>query len=190
MRRDLPHSYEGENFHTAWVTFRGGDGLLDFCGIPDYFVFRVPSFLERTTEELAEHIRTGSTPLSRATATYAYLSELFMAIRQPTEPTEERIRTFLENRYGDSLTLEEIAAHVGMDRFALCRYFRRVCGHGVMEELKLIRIAKAKRFLRYTADPIEKIGQMCGFESPSYFSKRFREVAGCTPAEYRKTHDR
>lgn len=190
MRRGVPHRYEGEQFHTAWLTFRGGDGLLDYCGVGDCYVFRVPSFLEEATEELDRFIAKNSTPLSRASATYSYLTELFTAIRRPSEPTEERIRMFLENRYGDSLSLEDIAAYAEMDKYALCRYFRRVRGHGVMEELKLIRIAKAKRFLRYTADPIEKIGQMCGFESPSYFSKRFREVTGCSPAEYRRSHDR
>ena len=189
VREGIPHSYEGEPFHTAWLTFRGGDGLLDFCDIPPYLFFRVPSFLESATAELQRLVETNSTPISRAAATCTYITDLIAAIRRPSEPPEERVRLYLENRYSEPLTLEDIAAYAGMNRYALCRYWRRVRGCGVMDELKQIRIAKAKRFLRFSSDPIERIGQMCGFESPSYFSKRFREVCGCTPAEYRKAHN-
>ena len=52
--------------------------------------------------------------------------------------------------------------------------------------LEQIRIAKAKQFLRYSGDPIEQVGRLCGFQSPSYFTKRFHEVAGCTPKAYRE----
>ena len=118
------------------------------------------------------------------------MAELLAAIRSAEESTDLRVRRFLENHYSDPLSLDDVAHFVGLDKFALCRSYRKARGIGVMEELKRIRIAKAKRFLRFSADPIEKIGRMCGFESPSYFAKRFRELTGMTPAAYRRAHNR
>ena len=70
--------------------------------------------------------------------------------------------------------------------FAFCRYYVRERGVTVMEDLFRIRIAKAKRLLRYSDESVESVGRACGFESPSYFSKRIRKAVGCTPVEYRK----
>ena len=57
-----------------------------------------------------------------------------------------------------------------------------------MEELKQIRIAKAKELLRFGSDRIEEVGRQCGYESASYFGKQFREVVGCSPGEYRRDY--
>ena len=55
-----------------------------------------------------------------------------------------------------------------------------------MDALLSVRISKAKRMLRYGNDNVEEIGKKCGFESPSYFCKRFRAIVGVTPLQYRK----
>lgn len=188
IRCGVPHAYEGEDFVTAWITFRGGDGIFDFCGLPDYRVFRVPPFLEKRYTELDDLCHAGSTPLTRASATLSCVTELLGEICTPREPVEAMVESFMEARYNEALTLEEIAAFAQMDRFALCRYWRRVRGHGVMADLYRIRVEKAKRFLRYTTDTVEQIGKNCGFDSPSYFAKRFREMTGTTPVEYRRSH--
>ena len=190
IRRGTPHAYEGAPFHTAWCTFSGGDSLLDYCAIPPFLVFDVPAYFDEATDDLMHLSMHNSTPLSRAAATYTYVAELLAAIRSAEESTDLRVRRFLENHYSDPLSLDDVAHFVGLDKFALCRSYRKARGIGVMEELKRIRIAKAKRFLRFSADPIEKIGRMCGFESPSYFAKRFRELTGMTPAAYRRAHNR
>ena len=57
-----------------------------------------------------------------------------------------------------------------------------------MDELKQIRISHAKQLLRYSSDSVEEIGKKCGFDSPSYFALRFREITGRTPLEYRKQY--
>jgi AraC-like DNA-binding protein len=93
---------------------------------------------------------------------------------------------FLESHCKDPLTLDDIADASGLDRFALCRYFKKHHKRSVMDELKAIRIKKAKRLLLYSSQRIGEIGRLCGFESPSYFALRFREECGCSPAKYRE----
>jgi AraC-like DNA-binding protein len=94
----------------------------------------------------------------------------------------------LVKNYSRHLTLDEIAREIETDKFSLCRYFAKHHNRSVMDELKYIRISHAKQRLRYSSDSVEEIGHKCGFESPSYFALRFREITGRTPLEYRKQY--
>lgn len=188
MRHGVPHSYDGENLHTAWCTFFSGDNLIDYnIGKKNCFVFRVPDFLERETAELCVFATGNSTTMSLSAAGYTYVTELFAAITGGEgDSVIEKVKNYLESNFSKELTLDGIAAAVGLDRFSLCRYFKKYHKRTVMEELKKIRISKAKKMLRYTSEPIEKISKLCGFESHGYFCMRFRELCGCAPGEYRK----
>ena len=186
MRAHVPHRYEGKPFHTAWCTFAMSAQTLDYLGVGDFLRFSVPSYLDRETAHLMALANGNSTLLSRSAAGYAYVTELFSTILASTDTLSTRVLRLLEQRYAEPLTLYNIADEFHTDRFALCRAYKQERGVTVMEDLNRIRIAKAKRFLKYGADPIEKVGRMCGFDSPSYFGKRFRESVGQTPAEYRK----
>ena len=83
------------------------------------------------------------------------------------------------------LTVEEIAQQVHMSKYGLCHYYAQNVGTTVLRELQEIRVAKAKQLLRFTDRPVAEIGNLCGYDSASYFGKRFKEIAGCTPGDYR-----
>lgn len=186
MRANVPHSYEGKPFHTAWCTFTLSPKTLDYLGVGEYLRFNVPPYLDRETAHLMAHANGKSTLLSRSAAGYAYVTELFSTILSSADTLSTRVLQMLEQRYSEPLTLYDIADEFSVDRFTLCRTYKSERGVTVMDDLNRIRIAKAKRFLKYGTDPIEQVGRMCGFDSPSYFGKRFREAVGQTPAEYRK----
>ncbi len=190
IRRGIPHSYEGEELHTAWFTFSMEERALDFLSVPRYLRFNVPDFLNSENDALEKFSNGDSTVLSRSSAGYSYVTELFSALLPPPDSPDVLIRHYLESHYSSPVTLDEIARHVGMTRYSVCRYYMKKRGISVMDELNRIRIAKAKRFLRYTSDPVEKIGRMCGFESASYFAKRFRSACGKSPAAYRSAYSR
>ena len=191
MRDDLPHSYEsadGNDFETAYLTFTMGTDALDYLGATAWFRFIFPTFLEKDFEHLLQFSLGNSTVLSRSSAGYALVTELFAATLSAQDTPDLKIERFLESHYGEPLSLDDIASSVGMDRFSLCRYYAKAHQSTVMDALLHIRIEKAKRFLRYSSDPIRQITTLCGFESPSYFGKRFRQSVGCTPTEYRKRY--
>ena len=189
MRAGVPHSYKGDPLSTAWCTFIGGEGLLDYAGVGDFYRFTVPSFLPEEAEALYRLAVGDSTVISRADAGYHLVSELLLATVAAKTTPAARVRAYLEQHYADPLTLDEIAATVGTDRFALCRIYAKERGITVMEDLHRIRIEKAKRLLRFCTEPVGQIGKSCGFSDASYFSLRFRELCGCSPKEYRRRHD-
>ena len=188
MRKKTPHRYSGENLHTSWFTFLGGDGVLDMFGVDKYFRFNVPDSLPDAADSLFKLCMGNSTAVTRSAAGYSFFVDLMNTLFTNDESAEVKVRNFLESNYYLPLSLDEIAESVGMDKFALCRYYKKNCSTSVMEQLRKIRIAKAKKFLRYTLDSIEDIGAMCGYESPSYFTKIFKESTGRTPSEYRSEH--
>ncbi|MGO4270323.1 helix-turn-helix domain-containing protein [Paenibacillus sp. TAF58] len=57
------------------------------------------------------------------------------------------------------------------------------------EYINRFRIQKAKEFLQQFPDmKVKCIDEMVGFESPSYFIKRFKKSEGITPNNFRKMH--
>lgn len=191
-RRGVPHSYRknGDVFYTAWLAFLCADGILDYYDLPDYFRFKTSPLLLSQAAELHAFCRSDSTVLSRSAAGYSLLSEWLAENFEPALTTETIVKKYLERNYSRPLTLEQIAEHAGMSKYALCHYYKKHCGCSVMEQLNKIRIAKAKQLLNQLPLRTEEVGRMCGFDNASYFCKLFREKTGRTPLEYRKGHDR
>ena len=189
MRHGYAHSYHGRDLSTAWCTFYCTESLLDYTiGARSHIVFNVPDFLEKETAELRRLAQSNTSTLSLSAAAYSYMSEILAAITKETDDVVDEIKSYMKNHLAEDLSLDKISLHVGMNKYALCRYYKAFCGRSIMEDFKHIRIAYAKRLLRYSSESVEEIGRKCGFDSHSYFSLRFRELCGCTPTEYRKKH--
>ncbi len=191
-RRNIPHSYKknGKDFSTAWISFMCIDGILDYYSLPDYFRFVVTPLFISQINQLYSFCRLDSTVLSRSAAGYSLLTEWLTENFEPALTTEMIVKKFLDLNYSRPLTLNEIAEHVQMNKYALCHYYKKHCGCSIMDQLKRIRIAKAKQMLNQMPLRTEEAARMCGFESPSYFCKLFKKETGRTPLEYRKKHDK
>ena len=186
MKHDVPCYYYGEDLHTAWISSFSTDELLSHTiGDKEYLVFDTPSYLERETEELTALAKGNSTTLKLSAAGYSLVTTLFADVTKQSNTLTDKLRDLLYERYAEPLMLDDIANAVGLDRFSLCRKIKQESDTSVMKELCAIRITKAKRMLRYTSESIEAIGKQVGFDSHSYFTKRFRELCGCSPKEYR-----
>jgi AraC-like DNA-binding protein len=188
MRAYVPHSYVGDYLCTGWCTFRAHESLLNYT-IKDkkFILFKVPDFLEKETKALQELAKSNSSNLSLSAAGYSYITELFSYITEPSKTDfEATVNDYLYNNYNRSISLDDICVSLQADKYYLCHKYKEICGRTVMDKLLEIRIGKAKRMLRYTAESIDRIGYGCGFESSSYFCKRFREKTGMTPMDYRR----
>lgn len=186
MRKGVPHRYDPkERLSTLWVTFLGGDSILDHYGIEQSFIFDAPAILQRSTKALIDFCGGSSTVLTRSAAGYSWLNEWLHDHFSPQAPIEVQVRRYLESHFPEELTLEQIASAVHMSRYSLCHYYQERGRGTVMDQLKKIRIEKACRMLRFSGASLEQIGKDCGIASPSYFAKLFKEQMGCSPREYR-----
>ena len=52
----------------------------------------------------------------------------------------------------------------------------------------MVRLAEAKyQLMHYPEKSVCEIAKACGFRSPSYFGKIFKDSTGLTPAQYRRS---
>lgn len=94
---------------------------------------------------------------------------------------------FMENRFSESLTIEQIATQVGLSEFYFSRLFRRCTTMSPHAYLVTLRITMARQLLAATQKSVERIAEECGFHSTTNFIRSFREHVGCTPKQYRRT---
>lgn len=97
----------------------------------------------------------------------------------------ERIRVYCACNYGRSVTLDEVARHVGMNKSALCTFMRRHTGMSLSQYLNNMRLDRAREKLTHTDGTIAEIAMDCGFQNVTYFNRLFRARYGTTPKSVR-----
>lgn len=93
---------------------------------------------------------------------------------------------FIQENYKNNLTLDAIAASANIGRRECLRCFQRSIDDTPVNYLNNYRIRRASQMLASTSDSVTYICEECGFSSPSYFGKLFRETMGVTPLKYRR----
>jgi AraC-like DNA-binding protein/quercetin dioxygenase-like cupin family protein len=83
---------------------------------------------------------------------------------------------------------KEMARNAAMSASAFSRYFRRLSGRTVSETVNEVRVGHARRMLIETDRTITEVAYASGFESLSNFNRRFRDISGISPREYRQRH--
>lgn len=93
-------------------------------------------------------------------------------------------------RFGERLTVAELARSARYSRFHFAREFRRATGVPPGRFLTAVRIQEAKRLLLATPLSIREIAHRVGYASPGSFSTAFKSNVGYSPAAYRAVASR
>ena len=96
------------------------------------------------------------------------------------------IVSYIEEHYSDPISLQQIADTIPCNPQYLCRFFKTIAGITPIQYLIQYRIKRASFLLTNTSQPVLEIAMDCGFENFSYFIRKFKEILGCTPKEYRE----
>jgi AraC family transcriptional regulator len=97
-----------------------------------------------------------------------------------------RLIEYIEENLGDDLSLERMAAEVGISPLYLARAFRVAVGQSPHRYVLERRIERAKELLRGTDTPIVDVALAVGFSSQSHLSNWFLRQVGISPAVYRR----
>ncbi len=106
-------------------------------------------------------------------------------------------QTRLDSRIGKALaflcanasrrvTLNEVAREAALSPSRLSHLFREQVGLTPMQYLEHQRIRQAKQLLELSAHNVTQIALATGFESQSYFTRRFTTHTGMSPRQYRR----
>ena len=108
--------------------------------------------------------------------------------RKGGRDTRERMRgllDFIEEHYGEKITVQEAAERCYYSQSHFMKYFRQYMGVSFVEYLNSYRLFQAAGLLRTTDQPVTRIAQSCGFDNLSYFNRLFRRMYQMTPVQYR-----
>jgi len=91
---------------------------------------------------------------------------------------------FIENNYAAPLTLDTLAASVGMSRKYFCKFFKEITRRSPIDYLNHYRIERACDLLRVSSQSFMEIAENTGFHDMSYFIKMFKKYKNITPKQY------
>ncbi|MCM3626059.1 AraC family transcriptional regulator [Paenibacillus glycanilyticus] len=128
---------------------------------------------------------------------YDFLLTLNRMSLQKSEPPRSSgtepawIRTILDyieaNIGAREMSLSDLSSRAAVTYAHFSRVFKQYTGMNVSEYILIKKIMLAKERLMRTDDTIGSVCLECGFESESYFYKKFKLVTGMTPVEYRRS---
>jgi AraC-like DNA-binding protein len=92
----------------------------------------------------------------------------------------------LDANYTAHFSLDELSQQININKYQICREFKKYLKTTPLQYVNQLRIEKAKVLLRITTDQVSEIGYQVGFENANYFIQLFKREVGMTPAYYRK----
>lgn len=99
----------------------------------------------------------------------------------------QRIISFVESRYTENFTLEDLAKELHLDKYYLVKSFKGMTGTTLFEYVYQRRINQAK--ILFTLNPSRSVTDVAyevGFKHGSHFSKSFKKYNGISPEVFRK----
>ncbi len=97
----------------------------------------------------------------------------------------EKALWLIEHRYGQELTLEAMAEHIGVSRFHLSRSFPAATGMSISAYLRGRRLTEAAKALAAGAPDILSVALDATYGSHEAFTRAFRDQFGLTPEQVR-----
>jgi len=199
------------NTHVIHTIF-GSDDLVYLCmvidrhfcelnGINTSTLYFQEIIQDKDTEELfletlqAVEEFNGATPIFHSAAVRAGTLELLCHLCRhyinASEPSTDSSSTvyvkatieYIHANYNKPLSLDQIAKHIGVSKYYLCREFKLLTGRTIFEIIRVVRCKEARRMIEQ-GTPIHEAAAACGFDTPSYFTRAFKKCFHELPSKY------
>lgn len=96
-----------------------------------------------------------------------------------------KVKSFVKENSWRQIREEEVAKMVGLTKTSFSRFFMQCTGMRFCEYFTWERIERASRLLQTSDDTVMGVGLSCGFSSPCYFSRTFKQYKGISPGKAR-----
>jgi len=92
---------------------------------------------------------------------------------------------FIQSWFPQPISVQDVVKATGVSRRLLEMRFKHCMGHSLLDEIKRRRLEKVKTFLLETDLSLDKIAEICGFQSKNYLINVFRKEFGTTMGTFR-----
>lgn len=98
----------------------------------------------------------------------------------------DHLLDYMETNFSDeNKKIEDISKSIGISRVHLYRKTKAIFGLTPTELFKKFKLGKGVLFLKENKWTISEVAYMCGFASPAYFTRCFKDVYGISPTQYK-----
>ncbi|PWW34393.1 MULTISPECIES: AraC family transcriptional regulator [Paenibacillus] len=183
-----------------WFHFKGihAERLVKMFGLSNASLSLSPSGKARlmewfvpTYEMLTERTYALTTHVHVAQTTRQMLSGIGLnAVKSAQEKKREsyleQAIQYMHVHMSDSISLTELAKHVGVSKQHLIFLFNSETGVAPIEYFLRLKIQRAGHLLDLTELNIKEVSYAVGISDPYYFSRLFKKISGYSPSSYRK----
>lgn len=208
------HAHKCDGTHSASVFIMTFDcrsaAMKHFCGKTAKIPAELASLMKRLIDECTYSFSVGNYPLKKLESApiggqqlvRIYLEALLIGLvrsvgKKSASGTLTASRTSGDNTLVDGIcdylashvyervTLDALSEEFHFGKSHLCDVFKKVKGDTIVQYHLKLKISEAKRLLREESLTVSEVSERLGFESPAYFSRVFRRLAGTSPRAFR-----
>lgn len=96
-----------------------------------------------------------------------------------------KVLIYIEDHIDDEISMEQLASIACQSPFHFHRVFHLIVGETAHKYIRRLRLEKAAMKLRYTKQPVTEIALDSQYDTPSAFTRAFKQVQGDSPRNYR-----
>jgi AraC-like DNA-binding protein len=96
-----------------------------------------------------------------------------------------RVQAFVNEHFGESIAVQQLAAIAHMSPFHFARMFKRATGQPPHVYITMRRLEHAKRLLLESNLPLVEVAASAGFQTQAHFTEVFHKHMGVTPRAFR-----
>lgn len=190
-------------WHYYWVGFNGINAkkILHQANLsydkPVFYCEDIEFFSKNLENMAASNKFSFETELYRMGHLYLFLSKLTQITPKNNDSNyspsivEEYVKSsidYVEKNYHCDISVNDLAAYIGISRKYLYTIFKRILGQTPIEYILKIKMDKACAFLAKDSLSIFEISNSVGYKDQFTFSKQFKKNLGISPSSYRNNY--
>jgi AraC family transcriptional regulator len=96
-----------------------------------------------------------------------------------------RIQSFINEHFGESIAVQQLAAVVHMSPYHFARMFKKATGQPPHAYITMRRLERARQLLTDSDLPLVEVAASVGFQTQAHFTDVFHKHTGVTPRAFR-----
>lgn len=149
------------------------------------FLHVLDSLIRSSNDSRSLHLKKGL-ELSLFGFLIQVMDSLDSRIKNTDNPLVHKIKLVISQHLSNpKMNIPFISEQVGRNPNYISGYFKKETGTPLMSYITAERMKIATTYLTTTTMAISEVAWSCGFDTPGYFAKIFRQHFNCTPKSYR-----